>query len=412
MRWYIVRTLLLKDILRHLAERGAIFLMFLLIAAMLLLTLFGNDEANGGPLLGGVRECYVDYWEKESPWIDYLWRHPPKTKLNVKFRTADQIPTDDHGVYVYQQSTGAIQVWLNGSDESGRPRYRILLWHPGKDPAVLAPYVRWFWQTTFRYFQSQKVPVEIATGAGELIDPGDATLIRVRSSERVATARGESKSLYWHDEQLPPPPAKPVEIEVEDKELRGHGDLRLMVATGLIYFGLCFFSIFLLPSLTCEERERGVLLAQVLTPASTGEMLAAKFLFYPALGMALAGLLAGIYRPPVLLRPFFWLCLVTTAVGYLGAGLTIASLARTQRMASMGALCYMLTVALLLFITERFGIPSVQYLALEYYCSRAMHAALDGTIMTYHWFNLGAAMVLALAWGFAASVLFRKYGWQ
>ena len=54
-----------------------------------------------------------------------------------------------------------------------------------------------------------------------------------------------------------------------------------------------------------------------------------------------------------------WAILVATAVGYLGVGMTIASLARTQRMASMGALCYMLTVALLLFITQRFGIPSV-----------------------------------------------------
>src|SRR5205807_5458175 len=122
------------------------------------------------------------------------------------------------------------------------------------------------------------------------------------------------------------PPPQPVEIEVQNYELHGRADERSMVATGLVIFALCFFSVYLLPALTCEERERGVLLAQVLSPASTGEILAAKFLFYPTMGMALGVALAAIYSPPVLTRPFFWMSLVTTAVGYLGVGLTIASL--------------------------------------------------------------------------------------
>src|SRR5437660_3808273 len=40
------------------------------------------------------------------------------------------------------------------------------------------------------------------------------------------------------------------------------------------------------------------------------------------------------------------------------------------RMASMGALAYMLTVGLFLYITEHFGIPSFRFIALEYYCPR------------------------------------------
>jgi hypothetical protein len=39
-------------------------------------------------------------------------------------------------------------------------------------------------------------------------------------------------------------------------------------------------------SLTCEERERGILLAQALSPASAREILAAKFLFYPVFALA------------------------------------------------------------------------------------------------------------------------------
>jgi enoyl-CoA hydratase/carnithine racemase len=45
--------------------------------------------------------------------------------------------------------------------------------------------------------------------------------------------------------------------------------------------------------LTCEERERGLLLAQALSPASPGEILAAKSLLYPAVAVGLAGVLAA-----------------------------------------------------------------------------------------------------------------------
>ena len=46
------------------------------------------------------------------------------------------------------------------------------------------------------------------------------------------------------------------------------------IAKGILFF-VC---VYLLPSLTCEERERGVLLAQALSPAAPREILAAKFL--------------------------------------------------------------------------------------------------------------------------------------
>ena len=76
-----------------------------------------------------------------------------------------------------------------------------------------------------------------------------------------------------------------------------------MIATALVVFGICFFCVYLLPSMTCEERERGILLAQALSPASTGEIFLAKFLLLPDVGARCD--LAGIFSRPVLLRPFF-----------------------------------------------------------------------------------------------------------
>src|SRR5207244_1854480 len=88
--------------------------------------------------------------------------------------------------------------------------------------------------------------------------------------------------------------------------LSGGMDLRSSVTTALVLFSLFFACVYLLPSLMCEERERGVLLAQALSPASPREILAAKFLFYPATGVLLAGLLAGIARPAAAVLAAGW----------------------------------------------------------------------------------------------------------
>lgn len=426
MRWYILRTLLHKEALRHIADRGGIFLALLLIGAALLLSLFGKDNGETASMIGGVKECWVDYWEPNSNWVEYLRQHKPTPTLPVRFRPESRFVVGRDGNIVYPQSVGSIQIRVNGKDKAGRPRYRIMVWYPGKDPGVMAAYLDWFWKESLHYFQSQGLPVEFETPDQQVIYPGKSALIQVKPASESSTGRSMQKLLYWFPgkdtdlagllkeksaRESSAPLPQPVEIEVSNEELHGRADERSMVATGLVIFALCFFSVYLLPALTCEERERGVLLAQVLSPASTGEILLAKFLFYPTMGMALGVALAAIYSPPVLTRPFFWMSLVTTAVGYLGVGLTIASIARTQRLASMGALCYMLSVALILFITQRFGIPSFQYLALEYYCPRIMHAALEGETAPYR-FDLTAAIVLACGWTIWAAYLFRRRGWQ
>src|SRR5262249_59326406 len=148
-------------------------------------------------------------------------------------------------------------------------------------------------------------------------------------------------------------------------ELKGGLDPRSGIATSLVIFGMFFVCVYLLPSLSCEERERGVLLAQALSPAAPREILAARFLFYPVLGILLAVVLAGTYNPAVLARPFFWLAVIVAVAGSMGIGLTIASVARTQRAASLGAMGSLLAVGLLLFICQQVGVPVLPYFALE-----------------------------------------------
>jgi hypothetical protein len=60
-------------------------------------------------------------------------------------------------------------------------------------------------------------------------------------------------------------------LEVSRKGLGGKVlDIRSAVATALVIFSLYFTCVYLLPTLNCEERERGVLLADV--PAIIGSI--------------------------------------------------------------------------------------------------------------------------------------------
>ncbi len=358
MRPRILRTLLHKEVLRHLANRGGLALALLLVVAAMLLAFFGRGGGSGS-LVGDVPRCYVDYWE-DGPWIEHLRQNrPPELRHALLIRHVSQAPTRD-GLLVYEPTAGAIQIRVE-SEEAPR-RYRVMFWHPGAESGLTA-YEAWFWKETHRFF-------------------------REAAPERV-----------------------PV-IAEERHQLKGGLDPKSAVAAALVLFALFFTCVYLLPSLTCEERERGVLLAQALSPASPWEILVAKFLFYPAAGVALAALIAGIYRPVVLASVFFWLALVVASLGSLGIGMTITSLARTQRAASMGALCYMASVALILFICQQNNIWPVSIFALEYHVPRMMNAALAGTVRFESWVALGASSVLATGWLVAAAHLFRRYGWQ
>ncbi len=374
MRWYILRTLLHKELLRHLANRGGITLALLLVVAAMLYSFFGKEDSPAGTLVGGVQHCYLDYWE-DGPWIDHLRRNIPKNlQEQILFRPVGEAATVGDTI-VYPPGTGAIQLRPDGHDATG-PRYKVWFWHPGKDRAGLAPFEAWFWKETHEYLR--------------------------RTAAANLNRLGPEAQSAW---QLP-------QIEDEHSALQGGLDGRSLMVTALVFFAVFFVCVYLLSSLTCEERERGVLLSQALSPASLGEILAAKFLFYPPVALALAGLLAGILEPAVLARPFFWLALSVAVFGSLGIGLTIASVARTQRAASMGALCYMLVVSLLVFTCQQTGIRGLPNLALEYHCPRILQAAVANAVLWYHWLHLAAAAGLAIGWGTLATLLFRRQGWQ
>ena len=374
MRWYIIRTLLVKEWRRQAANRGGIVLVVLLLAAAMLVSFFDRLASPGRVLLGGAASyCYVDYWQ-DSAWIDHLRRSvPPELQKSIEFRPAAEAPTID-GQIVYPHGAGAIQIRTPPSSESGN--CMIWIWHPDADAAALARYEAWFWRESHRFLEQQTA----------------RTIAEMAPSER--------------------PKHTVDKLDVESFRLGGVAEPRSALVAALVLFALFFVCVYLMASVICEERERGLLLAVMLSPASHAEVLAARFLFYPVLGLGIAGLLTAIAEPWALARPFFWLALLVMTFGSMGIGLTVSSLAGSQRMSSIIALSYMLIVAVVLVVSQHNGVPGLPWLALEYHGPRMIQAALAGNLRAVHWWELGTATLLATAWLALATVLFRRRGWQ
>ena len=89
-----------------------------------------------------------------------------------------------------------------------------------------------------------------------------------------------------------------------------------------------------------------------------------------------------------------------------------AALAKTQRAAFLGGMCYLLSVSMVLLICATNNIPVLSNLAVEYHGPRILHAAMSQTVDHTHWLHLIAALVLACLWMVAAGWVFRRRGWQ
>src|SRR5262245_13646400 len=261
MRWRIIKTLLHKELLRHLSNRGGLALAALLLGMALLMRAFGGGDSLQSTFgqLRGVRHCYVDYWE-DGPWIEFLRNNVPDSLKNrIHFRNVvKEVQGPPDQLLTYPSGTGAIQI--RPPVRPGDPT-RIWCWHPGESRSVISPFENWFWHTTRRYY-CQQILSEF-----EHVDPGqrdqyslppleqnDAWVWR-ELQDRFAEKMNELKA------KLPPERAAHISIPSFSVEYSALSNQANTLAAALVLFALFFVCVYTLPSLTCEEREHGVLLA-------------------------------------------------------------------------------------------------------------------------------------------------------
>jgi hypothetical protein len=367
MRWYILRALLHKEALRHVANRGGIVLAFLLLGMALLLS-FSKWTNQTSIMPAEVQACLLvtefedDQNRPFQAWVNHLKNHvPDEWKDKVRFRKPPYgVSIDEQGRVRVEGAAGSLYLKPLLPDQPGGPqRYRVQFTYPGEDANIIAPFEAWFWKETRNYFDG----------------------------------------------------GKPM-IEERRERLAGSADIRSLLATALIFFGLFLPCLYLMPTMNCEERERGVMLAQALSPASPLEIIAAKFLFYPLAGVSLATVIAGVYSPSALLYPQLWLTLFAMAVSWLGIGMTIGSLAKNQRLASLGAMCYLILLCLYMLIVQQTNLVLLMYVLIEYHSPVVLQQTLSGAVDWYAWVHVVSLIFLAVVWAHVAVNLFRRYGWQ
>lgn len=416
MRWYVLKTLLHKELLRLLNNRGGLAMAGVMVISAVLAAAFGDANFSTS-MVTGKTQCVVDYWQDDG-WVAHLRQNvPPELAGRITFRSL----AGKKGTIGYPLGAVGIQMRPIEPEEGEReevdadgppPRIKVWVWYPDPDGASAAPFEIWFWQQSRAYFEQlaglPQGPEAEDTDSDHRPEGADAAWwhhnqreFRERLEQRLA-ASGE------RDRIATVPNVQVQRSRLVDRRV----NLRAGAAMFLVLMALCFVCIFLMPSATAEERERGALLAQALSPASSLEILGAKLLFYPTLAVGLASLVAGICRPESWSLPFFWLALGITALGTVGIGLTLSVLARTQRAASMSALSYMLAVALTLIICRANGLEFPAVIMLENHGPAMLLAALNDSVKPSHWGQLAISWVLSVVWCGLATALFRRFGWQ
>ena len=410
MRFYIVRALLKKELRRHVANRGGIALAVLMIAAAVLLSVFNPTTADGGTsggnLVDGVHHCFIESSSETEITRRLEGRVPPSLKAQIRFR--HRPPESVAGLVGDPPGTCCIR--LSPTTRGGKAHLEIEVWHPPGDPGAVAPYEAWFFRATREILQELASEGLARLGA-------DATRLPPlpEASDDLWAVRHSFDTLESDAARIAPSGSAPLlpKVEIERAPIGASPlDFRSAIATAMVVFALYFCCCYLLPTLNCEERERGVLLAQALSPASPAELVAAKFLFYPVAGIGLAAILGGIYNPAVLNTLFFWLALVAISGGFLGIGMTVSTLAKTQRGAFMGSMCYLMSVSMLIFICSMNGIPFLPQFAIESHGPKILHAAITQAVGPKDWMHLLATFGLAACWMTLAGWLFRRRGWQ
>jgi hypothetical protein len=372
IRWEMIRVLLDREVRRLQKNPSALMLIGLLTAvAVLLATSKPVDEQGGGGSSASAPPAPVILvYEERTEWVDYLLRNLPESP-EVTAIPVDQVrKSQGH----FQIPQGYALVEVQRSQRQDWNGYQITGHYTGASATTLKPFYDWFWPTLTFYhsqpdlFEQQDVPLNPAAA-------------QMKSLQETSVA------------------------ELVQTELIG-----TMLVLVVQFFTCCH----LLVSFTSQDRERGTLMALVLSPAKMSEILVAKFLFHLVLSVLGSVLIISILQPAALVRPLFWLVLLTTSVGLMCVGTCISTLTKTQSAAGLLALCYMLAGALLFYLASRFtAFAFLKKLAFESYSFPLLYGTLKANIGVMSVTkSLGNMAAIVAFWMLFARHSFYRYGWR
>lgn len=370
IRWEMMRVLIEREIRRLQKNPSALMLIGLLTSVAVLLATSKPVEESPEP---GRSSASADsrvilVFDERSEWLNFLLRNLPDSP-EITPVPADQIRRENGRLEIPQ---GYSLVEIRKNAEPGR--IQITGHYAGASEKSLKPFYDWFWPA-LTYFHSQ--PDLFAT----LNVPLSPAASQVRSLQETSVA------------------------ELVQTELIG-----TMLILIVQFFSCCH----LLVSFTSQDRERGTLMALVLSPARMSEILIAKYVFHLALSVMGSVLIISILQPVALLQPLFWLVILTTSIGLMCVGTCISTLTKTQAAAGLLALCYMLVGAVLFYLASRFtAFALIKKLTFESYSFPLLYGTLKAKIGVMQVTqSLGCMTAIVAGWIVFARHSFYRYGWR
>jgi ABC-type Na+ efflux pump permease subunit len=134
---------------------------------------------------------------------------------------------------------------------------------------------------------------------------------------------------------------------------------RAMVWSMLLFSLHFFVGCALFISFTAHERERGILQALALTPASLNVIWLAKALFHLSLSLTASAVMLWVLLPAALKVPLVWIVLFFSILGLIAVATIITSLNRTQTSASLIGFCYLMSMSVIFSLSQNFPAFSV-----------------------------------------------------
>lgn len=367
MRWHILRTLLFKELLRYRYNWG----LLALVVALLALTGLTAISVRIGTLPGQdedlyVSQCYVCY-DSASPtataWADYLRQHPPWQRHTITYHESRNRDVRS----IIDNDARALVIELCTDPNAKRPDNRT----PRSSWQVRYCYRHIMRRGMFTYRDWFNRETQNFLGQKPLLDESN-----VRFEEN--TALGNPVGTFM---------------------------------TSLLIFALYLLSFNLYLTSTAEEREKRVLLALLLTPASPLEVLSAKALFHGTASLAMAATMMGMYQPRLLLQPLLWMTIVLGSVGYVAVGTVALCVIRRQTTISTVSLLYLVGTTLMLLLGQFLPIfDYCRYVLLENYLYRQLLELLAYQPVTDVWPNYLSLGLLVAAWAAVATTLFARQG--
>lgn len=364
LRWYIIRTLLYKEVLRYRYNWGLLVMVAALLALAGLISISARKEKLPGQEELAINKCDIYFRpnSRDAAWAEYLHEHPPSFKCTVRFLETE--PSAD-------------------SPRLNSETMAVELQAPSARPGTAAAPAEEVWKV--RYWRVDKSEVPIA--------PYRDWLARETSHFLAARPR--------------------LEEETRETTLQSAGPIARvpLIVTALVIFALYLMSFNLYITSTGEEREKRVLLGLLLSPASPVEFIVAKALFYASSSLFLSLAVVSMYQPRLLANPYLWLTVFSGSVGYIAIGTVVISLVRRQTTISTVSMLYLVATSVIMMLAQFLPlfIP-LKLLLMENYLYSQLQQLVAGQDPWWLKYNQVAVLLSASAWSVVAVVLFAKQG--